>query len=133
MAELLSLIDEVETVETKNKLAACLSTIVDRSRAEVPSFWGINFVSLIVYQITPSVPLITSALPQLCKFDLTRVFPNSFGSTTGVSAGGESHFKITLLRMMTVLITVSPAILLTILADPWTLRQPGSTQLPWPL
>lgn len=35
VAELLGLIDEVETVETKNKLAACLSTIIDRSRAEV--------------------------------------------------------------------------------------------------
>jgi hypothetical protein len=39
VAELLKLIDEVETVETKNKLAACLSTIIDRSRAEVLFFW----------------------------------------------------------------------------------------------
>jgi len=130
VAELLSLIDEVETVETKNKLAACLGTIIDRSRAEVPSFWSINSVSLIVYQIAPSVSLITSAFPQLCKFDLMRVSPSSFRPTKGLSAGGESHFKITLLRMMTVLITVSPAILLTILADLWGLRQPGSTQLP---
>ena len=38
VAELLSLIDEVETVETKNKLAACLNTILDRARAEVLSF-----------------------------------------------------------------------------------------------
>jgi hypothetical protein len=37
VAELLKLIDEVETVDTKNKLAACLNTILDRSRAEVLS------------------------------------------------------------------------------------------------
>jgi hypothetical protein len=41
VAELLTLIDEVDTVETKNKLAACLNTIIDRSRAEVLSFWVI--------------------------------------------------------------------------------------------
>lgn len=35
MAELLKLIDEVETVETKNKLAGCLNTILDRAKAEV--------------------------------------------------------------------------------------------------
>ncbi|KAH9062811.1 ARM repeat-containing protein [Lactarius vividus] len=71
VTELLQLIEEVDTIETKNKLAACLNTIIDRSTAE----------------ITPSVSLITSAFPQLW-----------------LSARGESHFKITLLRMMTVLI-----------------------------
>jgi len=39
VAELLGLIDEVDTVETKNKLAACLNTVIERSRAEVDSFW----------------------------------------------------------------------------------------------
>jgi len=75
VAELLGLIDEVETVETKNKLAACLSTIIDRSRAEVLFFWGIDAFSLTAYQIAPSVSLITSAFPQLCKFALLRVSP----------------------------------------------------------
>ncbi|KAH9966059.1 ARM repeat-containing protein [Russula dissimulans] len=74
VAELLELIDEVDTVETKNKLAACLNTVIERSRAK----------------IVPSVSLITSAFPQLW-----------------LSAGGEPHFKITLLRMMTVLITAT--------------------------
>jgi hypothetical protein len=71
VAELLQLMDHADTVETKNKLAACLNTIIGRSTAE----------------IAPSVSLITSAFPQLW-----------------LSASGESHFKITLLRMMTTLI-----------------------------
>jgi hypothetical protein len=37
VAELLKLIDEVDTVDMKNKLAACLNTILDRSKAEVIS------------------------------------------------------------------------------------------------
>lgn len=74
VAELLRLIDEVETVETKNKLASCLNTLLDRAKAE----------------IAPSVSLITSTFPQLW-----------------LSAAGESHFKITLLRMMTALITAT--------------------------
>ncbi|KAI0307271.1 ARM repeat-containing protein [Multifurca ochricompacta] len=74
VAELLQLIDGVDTVEMKSKLAACLNTVIDRSGTE----------------ITSSVSLITSAFPRLW-----------------VSAGGESHFKITLLRMMTVLITAT--------------------------
>ncbi|KAI9512244.1 ARM repeat-containing protein [Russula earlei] len=74
VGELLRLIDEVDTIETKNKLAACLNTIIDKLRAE----------------LAPAVSLITSAFPQLW-----------------LSAGGESHFKITLLRMMTVLITAT--------------------------
>ena len=36
VAELLQLIDQVDTIETKNKLAACLNTIIGRSTAEVP-------------------------------------------------------------------------------------------------
>ncbi|KAF8272542.1 ARM repeat-containing protein [Lactarius quietus] len=71
VAELLQLIEQADTIETKNKLAACLNTIIHRSAAE----------------IGPSVSLITSAFPQLW-----------------LSASGESHFKITLLRMMTILI-----------------------------
>jgi hypothetical protein len=39
VAELLELIDEVDTVETKNKLAACLNTVIERSRAKVILFW----------------------------------------------------------------------------------------------
>ncbi|KAF8505664.1 ARM repeat-containing protein [Russula emetica] len=74
VAELLRLIDEVDTVETKTKLAGCLNTILDRAKAE----------------IAPSVSLITSTFPQLW-----------------LSAAGESHFKITLLRMMTALITAT--------------------------
>jgi hypothetical protein len=35
VAELLKLIDEVDTVDMKNKLAACLNTILDKSKAEV--------------------------------------------------------------------------------------------------
>lgn len=74
VAELLRLMDEVDTIETKNKLAGCLNTILDRAKAE----------------IGPSVSLITSTFPQLW-----------------LSAAGESHFKITLLRMMTALITAT--------------------------
>jgi hypothetical protein len=39
VGELLKLIDEVDTVEMKNKLAGCLNTILDRAKAEVlPSY-----------------------------------------------------------------------------------------------
>ena len=73
MAELLRLIDEVDTIEMKNKLAACLSTIIDRSRAEVLFTWSIDAFSLTAYQIAPSMSLIISAFPQLCKFTLLIV------------------------------------------------------------
>ena len=36
VAELLQLIDQVDTIETKNKLAACLNTIIGRTTTEVP-------------------------------------------------------------------------------------------------
>ena len=68
VAELLRLIDEVDTVETKNKLAGCLNTILDRAKAEVLPFYGFMYSALInVVQIAPSVSLITSTFPQLCK------------------------------------------------------------------
>ena len=47
MAELLKLIDEVDTVETKNKLAGCLNTILDRAKAEVLSSYGFMHSALI--------------------------------------------------------------------------------------
>ncbi|KAI0268377.1 ARM repeat-containing protein [Gloeopeniophorella convolvens] len=74
VTELLQLIDEVDTIETKNKVATCLNTVIERTGAE----------------IVASLPLITSAFPQLW-----------------LSAGGEAHFKITLLRMMAVLVTAT--------------------------
>jgi hypothetical protein len=64
---------------------------------------------LICVQIVPSVSLIRAAFPQLCMSKLSRhslVYENF----TGLSAAGESHFKITLLRMMTVLIAVGSII-----------------------
>ena len=115
MAELLTLIDEVDTVDMKNKLAACLNTILDRSKAEVLSSSGfIHSGWLIVVQIAPSVSLITSAFPQLCAFDLLLIYPSTYSELTkGLSAAGESHFKITLLRMMTALVTVSSVVPIT--------------------
>jgi hypothetical protein len=112
VAELLRLIDEVDTVDMKNKLAACLNTILDRSKTEVfSSFRSYILVDLWVVQIAPSVSLITSTFPQLCKLDLLIIYPGSYSELTkGLSAAGESHFKITLLRMMTALITVSSAV-----------------------
>ena len=47
VAELLKLIDEVETVETKNKLASCLNTILDRAKAEVLPSFGFTHSALI--------------------------------------------------------------------------------------
>jgi hypothetical protein len=47
VAELLKLIDEVETVETKNKLAGCLNTILDRAKAEVRPSYGFMHSALI--------------------------------------------------------------------------------------
>jgi len=47
VAELLKLIDEVDAIETKNKLAGCLNTILDRARAEVfPSYRFMHSASI---------------------------------------------------------------------------------------
>jgi hypothetical protein len=52
--------------------------------------------------------------------------------TPGLSAGGESHFKITLVRMMSVLITVSSAIydVMNLFLSS-SFRLLDSSQLPW--
>jgi hypothetical protein len=57
VAELLRLIEEVETVETKNKLAGCLNTILDRAKAEVLSLYGFIHSALIKHRTDCSVSL----------------------------------------------------------------------------
>jgi hypothetical protein len=58
VAELLRLVDEVETVETKNKLAGCLNTILDRAKAEVIPFYGFMHSVLIKRRTDCSVGLL---------------------------------------------------------------------------
>lgn len=57
VAELLKLIDEVDTVETKNKLAGSLNTILDRAKAEVLSSYGFVHSALIKRRTDCSVGL----------------------------------------------------------------------------